>query len=98
MLSNMRLCPNVPAQHVVATALGGYQSVNELLLLELLTRSLPLLFKFLQPFAVFDHAATPCRYHLRVARAHVDFALSQPLLRLINLMLQPLPVAVVDPI
>ena len=32
VLSNMRLCPNVPAQQVVATALGGYQSVNELLL------------------------------------------------------------------
>lgn len=32
VLSNMRLCPNVPAQHVVATALGGYQSVNELIL------------------------------------------------------------------
>ena len=32
VLSNMRLCPNVPAQHVVATALGGYQSVGELLL------------------------------------------------------------------
>ncbi|WP_062948667.1 pyridoxal phosphate-dependent aminotransferase [Brachybacterium sp. sponge] len=32
VLSNMRLCPNVPAQHVVATALGGYQSVTELLL------------------------------------------------------------------
>lgn len=32
VLSNMRLCPNVPAQHVVATALGGYQSVSELLL------------------------------------------------------------------
>ncbi|UQN28141.1 pyridoxal phosphate-dependent aminotransferase [Brachybacterium kimchii] len=32
VLSNMRLCPNVPAQHVVATALGGYQSVDELLL------------------------------------------------------------------
>ncbi|GAA1490113.1 pyridoxal phosphate-dependent aminotransferase [Brachybacterium sacelli] len=32
VLSNMRLCPNVPAQHVVATALGGYQSVHELLL------------------------------------------------------------------
>lgn len=32
VLSNMRLCPNVPAQHIVATALGGYQSVNELLL------------------------------------------------------------------
>ncbi|MGP9538633.1 pyridoxal phosphate-dependent aminotransferase [Brachybacterium sp. AOP43-C2-M15] len=32
VLSNMRLCPNVPAQHVVATALGGHQSVNDLLL------------------------------------------------------------------
>ena len=32
VLSNMRLCPNVPAQHVVATALGGYQSVTELIL------------------------------------------------------------------
>ncbi|WP_422116739.1 pyridoxal phosphate-dependent aminotransferase [Brachybacterium sp. UNK5269] len=32
VLSNMRLCPNVPAQHIVATALGGYQSVGELLL------------------------------------------------------------------
>ncbi|APX34215.1 aminotransferase [Brachybacterium sp. P6-10-X1] len=32
VLSNMRLCPNVPAQHVVATALGGYQSIDELLL------------------------------------------------------------------
>ncbi len=32
VLSNMRLCPNVPAQHVVATALGGYQSINELIL------------------------------------------------------------------
>ncbi|ATG55621.1 aminotransferase [Brachybacterium ginsengisoli] len=32
VLSNMRLCPNVPAQHVIATALGGRQSVQELLL------------------------------------------------------------------
>jgi alanine-synthesizing transaminase len=32
VLSNMRLCPNVPAQHVVATALGGYQSIDQLLL------------------------------------------------------------------
>ncbi|PZP14642.1 MAG: aminotransferase [Brachybacterium faecium] len=32
VLSNMRLCPNVPAQHVVATALGGYQSINDLVL------------------------------------------------------------------
>ncbi len=32
ILANMRLCANVPAQHVVATALGGYQSINELIL------------------------------------------------------------------
>ena len=31
MLSNMRLCSNVPAQSVVQTALGGYQSSQELL-------------------------------------------------------------------
>ena len=29
MLSNMRLCSNVPGQSSVQTALGGYQSVNE---------------------------------------------------------------------
>ena len=29
MLSNMRLCSNVPGQSVIQTALGGYQSVNE---------------------------------------------------------------------
>lgn len=29
MLSNMRLCSNAPAQSIVQTALGGYQSVNE---------------------------------------------------------------------
>lgn len=29
MLSNMRLCSNVPAQSIVQTALGGYQSVEE---------------------------------------------------------------------
>ncbi len=29
MLSSMRLCSNVPAQAIVQTALGGYQSVNE---------------------------------------------------------------------
>ena len=28
MLSNMRLCSNVPAQSIVQTALGGYQSVH----------------------------------------------------------------------
>ncbi len=32
ILANMRLCANVPAQHVIATALGGYQSINELVL------------------------------------------------------------------
>lgn len=30
MLSNMRLCANVPGQWAVQTALGGYQSINEL--------------------------------------------------------------------
>jgi alanine-synthesizing transaminase len=29
MLSNMRLCSNVPCQSIIQTALGGYQSVNE---------------------------------------------------------------------
>lgn len=29
MLSNMRLCSNVPAQSIVQTALGGYQSVEK---------------------------------------------------------------------
>lgn len=32
MLSNMRLCSNVLAQQVVQTSLGGYQSVDELLI------------------------------------------------------------------
>ena len=31
MLSNMRLCSNVPAQSIIQTALGGYQSVKEYL-------------------------------------------------------------------
>jgi alanine-synthesizing transaminase len=31
LLANMRLCPNVPAQHAVQTALGGYQSIRELI-------------------------------------------------------------------
>ncbi|VTU16270.1 Glutamate-pyruvate aminotransferase AlaA [Variovorax sp. SRS16] len=30
MLSNMRLCPNVPGQWAIQTALGGYQSINDL--------------------------------------------------------------------
>ena len=32
ILSNMRLCANVPAQFAIQTALGGYQSINELIL------------------------------------------------------------------
>lgn len=28
-LANMRMCANVPAQHAIQTALGGYQSINE---------------------------------------------------------------------
>ena len=31
ILSSMRLCSNVPTQHAVQTALGGYQSINELI-------------------------------------------------------------------
>jgi alanine-synthesizing transaminase len=31
LLANMRLCPNVPAQHAVQTALGGFQSINQLI-------------------------------------------------------------------
>lgn len=30
MLSNMRLCPNVPGQWAIQTALGGYQSIKDL--------------------------------------------------------------------
>jgi alanine-synthesizing transaminase len=32
ILASMRLCANVPSQHAVQTALGGYQSINDLLL------------------------------------------------------------------
>lgn len=32
ILANMRLCANVPAQHAIQTALGGYQSINDLVL------------------------------------------------------------------
>ena len=31
VLASMRLCANVPCQHAVQTALGGYQSINELI-------------------------------------------------------------------
>jgi alanine-synthesizing transaminase len=30
MLSSMRMCANVPCQHAIQTALGGYQSINDL--------------------------------------------------------------------
>lgn len=32
MIASMRLCANVPMQHAIQTALGGYQSINELIL------------------------------------------------------------------
>ena len=32
ILSSMRLCANVPAQFAIQTALGGYQSINDLVL------------------------------------------------------------------
>ncbi|MFT0212877.1 pyridoxal phosphate-dependent aminotransferase [Pseudomonas sp. F1_0610] len=32
ILANMRLCANVPAQNAIQTALGGYQSINDLIL------------------------------------------------------------------
>ncbi|MEP6852940.1 MAG: pyridoxal phosphate-dependent aminotransferase [bacterium] len=32
MLTNMRLCANVPAQHAIQTALGGRQSIKDLIL------------------------------------------------------------------
>lgn len=32
MLANMRLCPNMPAQFGIQTALGGYQSINDLII------------------------------------------------------------------
>ena len=31
MLASMRLCCNVPAQYAIQTALGGYQSINDLI-------------------------------------------------------------------
>lgn len=31
LLANMRMCANVPAQYAIQTALGGYQSINELI-------------------------------------------------------------------
>ena len=32
MLANMRLCSNVPSQFAIQTALGGYQSINDLVI------------------------------------------------------------------
>lgn len=32
MIASMRLCANVPMQHAIQTALGGYQSINEYIL------------------------------------------------------------------
>jgi alanine-synthesizing transaminase len=32
ILANMRLCPNMPTQYAVQTALGGHQSINDLIL------------------------------------------------------------------
>jgi alanine-synthesizing transaminase len=32
ILANMRLCPNMPTQFAVQTALGGHQSINDLIL------------------------------------------------------------------
>jgi alanine-synthesizing transaminase len=32
VLANMRLCPNMPTQYAVQTALGGHQSINDLVL------------------------------------------------------------------
>ncbi|MGC2656231.1 MAG: pyridoxal phosphate-dependent aminotransferase [Mycobacterium sp.] len=32
LLANMRLCPNVPAQHAIQVALGGHQSIADLVL------------------------------------------------------------------
>ncbi|MGJ8525552.1 Glutamate-pyruvate aminotransferase AlaA [Halomonadaceae bacterium LMG 33818] len=32
MLASMRMCSNVPAQYIIQTALGGYQSINDLVL------------------------------------------------------------------
>jgi alanine-synthesizing transaminase len=31
LIANMRMCPNVPGQHAIQTALGGYQSIQDLI-------------------------------------------------------------------
>ncbi len=48
MLASMRLCANVPAQYGIQTALGGYQSINDLVMLDgRLTRQRDLAWKLL---------------------------------------------------
>ena len=32
LMSNLRMCANVPGQHAIQTALGGYQSINEFII------------------------------------------------------------------
>jgi alanine-synthesizing transaminase len=32
LIANMRMCANVPAQHAIQTALGGYQSIEDLIM------------------------------------------------------------------
>ena len=32
LLANIRLCPNVPAQHAIQVAVGGHQSIDDLVL------------------------------------------------------------------
>jgi len=48
-LASMRLCSNVPAQYAIQTALGGYQSINDLVLPEgRLTRQRDFVYKKIQ--------------------------------------------------
>jgi alanine-synthesizing transaminase len=48
MLSSMRLCANVPGQYAIQTALGGYQSINNLVASDgRLTRQRDLAFQLL---------------------------------------------------
>jgi alanine-synthesizing transaminase len=48
-LASMRLCSNVPAQYAIQTALGGYQSINDLVLPEgRLTRQRDLVYNKIQ--------------------------------------------------
>ncbi|MFM7048353.1 MAG: pyridoxal phosphate-dependent aminotransferase, partial [Polynucleobacter sp.] len=48
MLSSMRLCANVPGQYAIQTALGGYQSINDLVAADgRLTRQRDLAYKLM---------------------------------------------------